>query len=213
MDAMTVSRDRHIEATRMDAKMPAVLAQEHRTWAARVETTKVRAQTWAFREQRALRGGVLAGNCLGPARLGGTNGAYGHGASARTGGMMRCTQSRSTDPRCQLDFGLVPTMHRADKRSSALERCERALSKVPEGWLVSPTHQTRADKHALAERDRAACELAETIRAKAQLKREREIAARAAEVEAEEKKEAQRQAQDEELARLREDVVAWRRGN
>lgn len=206
----TISYDRHTKDAMMDAKMPTVLAQEHRTWMARIATTKVHAETARFREQRALRKHVLAGNGIGPARLGSGNGAYGHGASARTGGTWCGNQARSTDPRCGLDFGLFPTRHRANKPSDAMRRCEIALGRKPVGWLECATHMTKQDKARAAERQHAAEELAAEIRAAAQQKETEEAAQRAEKAEAEAREQAELRAQEEELAQLRKDVVAWR---
>ena len=97
-----------------------------------------------------------------------------------------------------LRVGLVPTMvlrgrSRADKVSDALQRCERALSRVPAGWIESPRHQTRQDTLAAAARERAVEAMRAAIQAKAQAKAQKEAAARAAEALAAEKVVADRQ--------------------
>ena len=94
--------------------------------------------------------------------------------------------------------------------SDALQRCERALSRVPAGWVESPRHQTRQDKLAAAARERAVEAMRAEIQAKAQAKVKKEAATRAADALAAEKVVEDRQAREVELAKLRESVISWR---
>ena len=100
-------------------------------------------------------------------------------------------------------------MHRADKPSDAMQRCERALSR-PSPWIESPKHVTRQDKLAAAERQRAVEAMRAEVRAMAQREQRKEAEARAAEAAAEKEEEEAAARADRELAKLREDVVAWR---
>ena len=185
----------------LDSKLPSVVAADHRTWLTITRTTKLRAQSARFNEARELRRSVLAASDVNGGHVGG------HGLPRGSG---RGNHHRSTDPRCSPDFGLYPTFHRVDRASTAVQRCEQALARAPEGWLVCPVHQTLQMRIAEQRRQDEDEEFEAAQREEARRRAQEREAAEAAEAAAEAQRLQDKAALETEVEKLKEDVIAWR---
>ena len=130
--------------------------------------------------------------------------------SALFHGTGRTNAVRSTDPRSNGDFGLVPSpSHQKSGQGQAMEKFDKFLRRAPRGWSESPTYVTGMQREAMAEREKAAEQRAAARRAAVEQEAQKKAAAEAARLE-EERLRAQEQRDFEaELQRAREAVFSW----
>ena len=209
----TFCHDRHAAAVLMDSKSVVVKQMEYATWLSTTRTTKARALTQRARAVSELRRDVLASSGISP-RAGVGLGSPRTGRMPRDGiwegrGAGRANAARSTPPGTRMDFGLVPTMHRPCRPSSAMARCHQALKQKPHGWLVPKTYQTVEDRLFEATERQMQADIRDEVREQAGRARVKAADAEGEARAAARKMLAERQALERAADQLREEIISW----